>query len=72
MPGGSLGISRLNRAAVLREMRRTGQYRKQNLITRYGSDIRLPDMPWQISKRSAWPKPGSALQGEREVKLGFE
>jgi hypothetical protein len=40
-------------------MRRTGQYRKQNLITRYGSDIRLPDMPWQISKRSAWPNPGA-------------
>jgi hypothetical protein len=27
-----------------------GQYRKQKLIERYGADIRLPDMRWEISQ----------------------
>ena len=29
---------------------RTGQYRKQNLIERYGADIRLPDSRWEIAQ----------------------
>ena len=29
---------------------RTGQYRKQNLIERYGADIRLPDLRWEIAQ----------------------
>jgi hypothetical protein len=29
---------------------RTGQYRKQNLIERYGPDIRLPDLREEISQ----------------------
>jgi hypothetical protein len=29
---------------------RTGQYRKQNLIERYGADIRLPDLREEIAQ----------------------
>ena len=29
---------------------RTGQYRKQNLIERYGPDIRLPDLREEIAQ----------------------
>ncbi len=29
---------------------RTGQYRKQNLIERYGADIRLPDLRHEIAQ----------------------
>jgi hypothetical protein len=29
---------------------RAGQYPKQNLIARYGADIRLPDLRWEISQ----------------------
>ena len=29
---------------------RKGQYRKQNLIARYGADIRLPDLREQIAQ----------------------
>jgi hypothetical protein len=29
---------------------RSGQYRKQTLIERYGADIRLPDLREEISK----------------------
>jgi len=29
---------------------RAGQYRKQNLIERFGADIRLPDKPNHLSK----------------------
>ena len=36
-------------AALLREKcGRAGQYRKQNLIARYGADIRLPDLREKI------------------------
>ena len=31
---------------------RAGQYPKQNLIARYGADIRLPDLRWEISQCS--------------------
>jgi hypothetical protein len=31
---------------------RNGQYRKQNLIARYGGDIRLPDLREQIAQCS--------------------
>ena len=38
-------------AALLREKcGRAGQYRKQNLIARYGADIRLPDLREKISQ----------------------
>ena len=30
--------------------RRSGQYRKQNLIEKYGADIRLPDLREEIAK----------------------
>ena len=29
---------------------RSGQFRKQNLIERYGADIRLPDLRWEIAQ----------------------
>lgn len=29
---------------------RAGQYRKQILIERYGADIRLPDLRWEIAQ----------------------
>ena len=29
---------------------RAGQYRKQNLIERFGADIRFPDLRWEISQ----------------------
>ena len=29
---------------------RAGQYRKRNLIARYGADIWLPDLRWEISR----------------------
>jgi hypothetical protein len=29
---------------------RTGQYRKQNLVERFGADIRLPDLREEISQ----------------------
>jgi hypothetical protein len=29
---------------------RTGQYQKQNLIERFGADIRLPDLRWEIAQ----------------------
>ena len=29
---------------------RSGQYRKQTLIERYGADIRLPDLRWEIAQ----------------------
>ena len=29
---------------------RSGQYRKENLIERYGADIRLPDLRQEIAK----------------------
>ena len=31
---------------------RAGQYRKQNRIARYGPDVRLPDLRWEISQCS--------------------
>jgi hypothetical protein len=31
-------------------MRRSGQYRKQTLIERYGADIRLPDLREEIAQ----------------------
>ena len=31
---------------------RAGQYPKQNLIERYGANIRLPDLRWEISQYS--------------------
>ena len=29
---------------------RAGQYQKRNLVERYGADIRLPDLRWEISR----------------------
>ena len=29
---------------------RAGQYQKRNLVERYGADIRLPDLRWEISQ----------------------
>ena len=29
---------------------RTGQYQKQTLIERFGADIRLPDLRWEIAQ----------------------
>ena len=29
---------------------RAGQYQKQNLIEKFGADIRLPDLRWEISQ----------------------
>ena len=29
---------------------RSGQYRRQNLIEKYGADIRLPDLRWEIAQ----------------------
>ena len=29
---------------------RAGQYRKQNLIERYGAGIQMPDLRWEISQ----------------------
>ena len=38
-------------AALLREKcGRAGQYRKQNLIARYGADIRLPELREEIAQ----------------------
>ena len=31
---------------------RAGQYKKESLIARYGADIRLPDLRWEISQCS--------------------
>jgi hypothetical protein len=31
---------------------RAGQYQKRNLVERYGTDIRLPDLRWEISQCS--------------------
>jgi len=33
---------------------RAGQYKKQNFIARYGADIRLPDLRWEITKCSRY------------------
>ena len=49
---GSLVLCRISRrpsSSVLREVR-TGQYRKQTLIERYGADMRLPDLREEIAQ----------------------
>ena len=55
MAGGSLQL-REYPAPIVRlsceKCRRAGQYRKSNLIARYGDDIRLPDLRWEISQCS--------------------
>ena len=53
MAGGSLQLceypSQIVRLSCLK-CGRTGQYPKRNLIARYGADIRLPDLRWEISQ----------------------
>ena len=53
MAGGSL-LLREYRAELVRlsceKCGRAGQYPKRNLIARYGADIRLPDLRWEISQ----------------------
>jgi hypothetical protein len=53
MSGGSLQLHQYP-AAIVRlsceKCGRAGQYRKQNLIERYGANIRLPDLRWEISQ----------------------
>ena len=55
MAGGSLQL-REYPADVVRlaceKCGRAGQYRKQNLIERYGANIWLPDLRWEISQYS--------------------
>ena len=52
MSGGSLRLNEYS-AEMVRvacdKCGRSGQYRKQNLIDRFGADIRLPDLRWEIS-----------------------
>ena len=43
-------ISRRHRSAVLRQMRARRPIQKQNLIDRYGADIRLPDLREEIAQ----------------------
>ncbi|MGA7003996.1 MAG: hypothetical protein WBZ28_18850 [Pseudolabrys sp.] len=53
MSGGSLQLREYPAETVrlsCQKCGRAGQYRKQNLIARYGADIRLPDLRWKISK----------------------
>ena len=42
-PGDMVGLS-------CEKCGRSGQYRKQKLIERYGGDIRLPDLRWEIAQ----------------------
>ena len=53
MSGGSLQLREYPAETVrlsCQKCGRAGQYRKQNLIARYGADIRLPDLRWEISR----------------------
>jgi len=53
MAGGSLRLHEYP-AEIVRlsceKCGRAGQYRKQNLIERYGADVRLPDLRQQIAQ----------------------
>ena len=53
MAGGSLQLHEypaLDRAAIVPEMRAGRSVPKAELIARYGADIRLPDLRWEISQ----------------------
>jgi len=53
MAGGSLQLSEYPGDIVrlsCAKCGRSGQYRKQNLIEKYGADIRLPDLREQIAQ----------------------
>ena len=53
MAGGSLQLHEYPALIVrlsCQKCGRAGQYPKRNLIARYGADIRLPDLRWEISQ----------------------
>ena len=53
MAGGSLQLREYPAETVrlsCEKRGRAGQYRKQNLIERYGTDIRLPDLRQEIAQ----------------------
>jgi hypothetical protein len=53
MAGGPLELHEYPRPMVrlaCEKCGRAGQYRKENLIARFGADIRLPDLREEISK----------------------
>ena len=53
MAGGSLQLREYPAETVrlsCQKCGRAGQYRKQNLIERYGTDIRLPDLRQEIAQ----------------------
>jgi hypothetical protein len=59
MASGSLRLQKFPAALVrlsCEKYGRVGQYPKRNLIARYGADIRLPDLRWEISSAGVMDK----------------
>lgn len=59
MAGGSLQLCEYPNDVVrlsCEKCGRAGQYRKQNLIERYGADIRLPDLREEIARCERYGK----------------